>query len=160
MSNIQKSNFDADYKAVPAGTLGTYPAAATKTGTFTSAGVIVTGTGTKFLKEVRKGDIIYSGSGIRKVVAVHSDTRLDVNKAFAADITVAVAVKIVRPNPNFSSSIKNTGGTGAALVSTIENDSQDLPQGAAVKFGNSNSGGVFAYNSQTATLAVSNGEIF
>lgn len=81
--------------------LFTLPAAVVKTGTITSAGVIVTGDGTAFktLTQVRKGDYVYSEGRkqVRKVMHIHSDTRLDVESAFAGNVA-SESFKVIRPN--------------------------------------------------------------
>ena len=65
---------------------GPLPLQNSLTGTFTSAGVIVFGSGTTFTKDFVPGDWIYSATTneIRKVEGVQSDTIMRVSSAFTS----------------------------------------------------------------------------
>ena len=51
-------------------------------GTLTSFGTVVTGTGTAFTAELKAGDPVAAGDQTRSVIAVRSDTLLDVDQPF------------------------------------------------------------------------------
>ena len=58
------------------------------TGTSSSSGTAVTGSGTTFASEIKVGDIIYANSGeYREVTEVTNDTALVVDLAFTTDLS-------------------------------------------------------------------------
>ncbi len=81
---------------VPSGTIVCFPQAKTLTGTITSTGNDVIGTGTKFLTEVKYKNnpgLLYrflfniETGEIREILSVNSDTHLVLKNAFAADVS-------------------------------------------------------------------------
>jgi len=65
------------------------PPATAGTGTITSVGTAVTGSGTAFLAELGVGHVIVAADQIRRVVELVSDTELTLDAAFATDLTAA-----------------------------------------------------------------------
>lgn len=135
---------------------GIYPASTTQTGTISSSGVTVTGTGTAFLTELRKGDYIWVQNQVRKIVGILNDTKLTLNAAFSPDIA-GQALKTVRHVPNVKLSVSNTDSV-TAYLGTITNDAQVIEPGQTVNFESDNGMGPIAYNPNGGTLNISNGE--
>jgi len=105
--------------AIP--TKGTIPLAETQTGTITtdnagaSAGLIVLGSGTIFLTEVYPGDFIYDNdTAIRKVVAVFSDTMLELEEKFPASVS-ALALKVPKRSYYKAITARSSGTVDAEL---------------------------------------------
>jgi len=105
--------------AIPA--KGTIPLAETQTGTITtdnagaSAGLIVLGSGTIFLTEVYPGDFIYDNdNSIRKVVAVFSDTMLELEEKFPASVS-AIALKVPKRSYYKAITARSSGTVDAEL---------------------------------------------
>jgi hypothetical protein len=138
-------------------TAGVFPASSTKTGTITSTGTDVRGTGTLFLTEVRKGDYIWCQNQIRKVTVIYNNTRLTVNAAFAPDVA-AQALKTVRQVPNIKLSISNVDSV-TAYLGTLTADAQILEPGQSVNYTSDNGMGPIAYNPNGGTLNITNGEV-
>lgn len=134
--------------AIP--TKGTIPLAETLTGTITtdnagaSAGLIVLGSGTIFLTEVYPGDFIYDNdNSIRKVVAVFSDTMLELEEKFPASVS-AIALKVPKRSYYKAITARSSGTADAEL--------QESPfeVGASVVTG----GSPLAYDCTTANTQI------
>jgi len=93
----------------------TVPASSTKTGTVSTAGKNVTGTGTLFRSELKPGDWIVdlSQDEVRKVDEIRDNTFLVLDSAFTADL-VGAALVVVRSRVK-QVSIGNTGGTNGEI---------------------------------------------
>lgn len=78
-------------------TKDTVPQSDAKTGTFTTSGKVVTGSGTSFLTEVKIGDwlVNLAGDEVAEVIKVNSDTQLEIKFKFSSDVAAATAVRIV-----------------------------------------------------------------
>lgn len=141
-------------------TAGVIPAATQKTGTITSSGTVVTGSGTSFttLSQVRKGDYIWAQGQVRVVNAIFNATRLDINRAFVPDIGVGVDFYVIRHVPNINIAIANNGG-GIVDINTVDYDAQDLQEGDSLPFESMNGLGPIAYTPNGATVEISNGSI-
>lgn len=105
--------------AIP--TKGTIPLPETLTGTITtdnagtSAGLIVLGSGTIFLTEVYPGDFIYDNdAAIRKVVAVFSDTMLELEEKFPASVS-GIALKVPKRSYYKAITARSSGSADAEL---------------------------------------------
>lgn len=72
------------------------PPADPGTGTLTSAGTAVTGTGTSFTSELAAGDLITAADQVRRVVAVTSDTELTLEAPFQPDLAAATPFSLGR----------------------------------------------------------------
>lgn len=107
------------------------PAPQSLTGTITSDGKVVTGSGTDFLNELEEGDWIWdSGQAeVRQIQAISS--RLEVlylKEAFTADIAAPIALEGV-PDSNYEEiSLLNAGAGGATI------DGNPLAGGEDVSF--------------------------
>ena len=156
MSAIDKPILEASFQAVTVD--GVVPPASQKTGTIISSGTVVTGAGTSFKtrSELRVGDYVYAQDQVRKVTAIFSDTRFDIDRAFAPDIAAPVNFFTVRSLPNTSITIKNTGG-GTADISTILADGQPLIATESVHYESKNGVSPIAYVVNGATLNIYNG---
>jgi hypothetical protein len=78
---------------------GTIPTATTVTGTLSSSGTRVTGTGTKFLTEFREGDYLFNSTAatnpsVKEVVHILSDTVMVIASAFPADVSGISALRV------------------------------------------------------------------
>jgi len=67
----------------------------TETGTFTSSGTAVTGSGSAFTTDFSEGDILYSSSNSegRRIITIGSDTSITLESAFTADVAIAENVQ-------------------------------------------------------------------
>ena len=74
----------------------TIPLSVTKTGTIKSDELVVTGTGTLFLSEVKVGDWIFSPTlnEVQQVASILTDTNLALYKRFSTDISVALNLQV------------------------------------------------------------------
>lgn len=81
----------------PAPAQGTLPFATTKTGTVSSVGTVVTGTGALFTTELVQGDYLYNAATneVRKITGIQNNTTLIIELAFTSPLS-AVAVQISR----------------------------------------------------------------
>lgn len=118
----------------PAAATGTLPFAITKTGTVSSVGTVVTGTGTLFTTELVQSDYLYNAATneVRKITGIQSNTILRIDTAFTSPLS-AVAVQTSRAQ-FVSVAITATGaGTkdGVAMTSgqniSINNDAGISP---------------------------------
>lgn len=114
----------------PTPSAGPIPFAITKTGTVSSTGTVVTGTGTLFTTELVQGDYLYNAATneVRKISGIQSNTILRIESAFTSGLS-AVSVQVSR-SQFVSIAITATGaGTkdGAAISSgqllSFNNDS-------------------------------------
>jgi len=97
----------------------TVPATATKTGTITTKGKNVVGTGTKFNSEIKKGDWIadlVTNNELRIVTDVRDNLFLTIDSAFSADIGGAT-LTVVRSRAK-QISLANAGGATATIDGT------------------------------------------
>ena len=81
---------------------GGLPATRTLTGTFTSVGTAVTGSGTSFTTEFEVGDILFSSSNAeaRKIETITDNTNIVLSTAYSVDVSVAENVQINGLAPN------------------------------------------------------------
>lgn len=80
-------NLGSDYSEVTvAGHLGQF---SSLTGTASSSGTTVTGTGTAFSTELSVGDYIRSGTAVQRVASIASDTSLETTNAFSPALSSA-----------------------------------------------------------------------
>jgi hypothetical protein len=109
-------------------TAAVVPASTTKTGTITTDGVYVNGTGTLFRSELKPGDWIVdvSQTECRKVLTIGTDLNLSIDSAFTNPI-VAGALNVVRSRARMIS-VSNDGGADADVDGVVMKD------GAAVTF--------------------------
>jgi hypothetical protein len=76
---------------------GTIPLAHTNTGTISSTGVEVRGTGTAFETELRIDDYLYDNdNSVRRIIKIESDTKLVLNAAFPANVTGIAVLSCAR----------------------------------------------------------------
>jgi hypothetical protein len=78
---------------------GSIPTATAVTGTLSSSGTRVTGTGTKFLSEFREGDYLFNSTAatnpaVREVLHILSDTVMVISSAFPADVSGISALRV------------------------------------------------------------------
>jgi len=140
------------------GVKATIPAYAAQSGTVgvTSGSVTVIGTGTSFLSEYEVGDYIYIDDSheVRRVKAVFSDLRLDVERAFAtthaSDPSNRVRPKLTGLKEISVSSV----GTADAVLSTVKFDNQLFVAGLSQGWGSDVGIGVIAVDTTTALSAV------
>lgn len=95
----------------PAPAQGTLPFAITKTGTVSSVGTVVTGTGTLFTTELVQSDYLYNAATneIREITGIQNNTTLIIDSAFTSPLS-AVAVQTSRTQ--FVSVAITATGTG------------------------------------------------
>lgn len=62
--------------------VNTIPTVRTGTGTMSSTGKVVTGTGTAFLSEIKIGFKLFNGVELKTVTKVFSDTSIEIDSAF------------------------------------------------------------------------------
>lgn len=109
------------------------PAPTTLTGTVTSAGKTLTGSGTLFTTELSSGAWVWNAAQhqVRRVLTVNSDTELILDSSFSAELSAA-ALNVVTAEDAKAMHIKitNTGG----LATTINNVA--FASGASEEFGN------------------------
>jgi hypothetical protein len=133
---------------------GVVPNSNTKQGTISSNGKIITGTGTSFksVSQVRVGDYIYSAlrNQVRRVTAIFSDTRLDIDKPFSTDIS-AQPLEVIKKHRS-EKSFSNTGTTTAKL-SALDFDNQNFVAGQNVTL---NTSSPICYDPNGGKLAISN----
>ncbi len=102
----------------PITSLTTVPSPVAKTGTLTSSGTVVKGTGTDFKGEdVREGDFIWDAAQgeIRKIVSSsYSSQLLEIDTPFTADLA-AVALVIVKAGKILSVSFANSGAANGLI---------------------------------------------
>lgn len=107
----------------------TFPAPSTKTGTIdhdnTSKWIV--GTGTAFLTECMVGDYLYANDELRKITDIDSNTRMQVESAFGANLN-DVDVKIVKAGIYRHVGFKNIGGVDGEL------DGNAFPSDEAVNY--------------------------
>jgi len=77
---------------------GPLPFSTTKTGTVTTLGTVVTGTGTQFDKELVVGDYIYNttDNSVRRIVGIYDSGLLRIESPFTTQLAAA-ALLISRP---------------------------------------------------------------
>lgn len=94
---------------------GTLPLARALTGTFSSAGTVVIGTGTLFTTEIVEGDWLFSTTTneLRRVEGVSTDTTLRLEQAFSVDQTTQ-ATKTCRAL-YFTIILTVSGGTSVTI---------------------------------------------
>lgn len=111
----------------------TVPAAGTKTGLCITAGTAVTGTGTKFLSEMRAGSwlVDLAHNEIRKVVRVDSDTLAYIDKAFTTSLASAAPSVIIESDTNISTISVSILATAAAAGVV---DGKVFPKGGSITF--------------------------
>lgn len=63
------------------------------TGIIASAGIQITGEGTKFTKELRKNSLIIAAGETRTITNILSDTILEINEAFSSDLPAETTLK-------------------------------------------------------------------
>jgi len=98
-------------------TKDTVPSSTSITATSTDTqGIYVAGTGTSFLSEVQRGDyfVDLANDEVRKIVAVKSDTSLEIESPFTADSTIASPVIVENPK-NIYIEVENTGGSATTI---------------------------------------------
>lgn len=142
-------NFPDSYGNIRKGssfpTVGTIPQAVTKTGwTFKSTGKAVRGTGTEFTKLIQ-GSFLYSGSELRQIDYVVSDTLLFLKQGFSSDISAALPVKIVERQYFKMVTVDNTHATDSAML-------QEAPFAAGAR--SLTGGAPLSYNATYGTLAI------
>lgn len=96
------------------------PASSTKTGTIVSSDILVTGTNTLFLSEVKPGDWladIVTNNEVRRVQKVFDNTTLSIDSAFTAAL-VGAAVVVVRSRAK-QVSLGNAGGADGTLDGVV-----------------------------------------
>lgn len=98
--------------------LTTIPAPVALTGTITSDGIVVTGSGTDFLNEVKDGDWIWDSSQeeVRQVKSM--SIRLQVlylEEAFTADIAAPIALEVIPDSDLEEISLLNSGAIDATI---------------------------------------------
>lgn len=103
-------------------TVGCFPAGVAKTGTFTTDnssataknGKIVLGTGTQFTTELNVGDFLYNAGKIRRIEAIMSDTKLELEYAFPTSLSGQNVV--AAPGKHYKMiTVKSTGTADAVL---------------------------------------------
>ena len=105
-SNIPIDLIDFSTKYTTGEDAGNIPIAYQKTGTITVVhdGLVVTGSGTKFLSELSVGDLLYSANDTgeyRKITAISSDTSLTVEAAFSGT-TRSIGIWVAHATPSNS----------------------------------------------------------
>ncbi|MBE9199597.1 MULTISPECIES: hypothetical protein [unclassified Nodularia (in: cyanobacteria)] len=63
------------------------------TGVIASAGIQITGEGTKFIKELRKHSLIIAADETRTITKISSDTVLEINEPFSSDLPAETTLK-------------------------------------------------------------------
>ena len=111
----------------------TIPASANATGTISTDGAAVTGTGTLFKTEMPKGSWLTSigADEIRQVLTVESDTLVYLSDAFTADLAAGTPNVIHTSKLNISA-ISISVPAAAAAACTV--DGVTFPKGAALTF--------------------------
>lgn len=93
---------------------GTIPIARIMTGTISSTGVSVRGTGTLFESQVKIGDYLYDAdASVRKIKSIETDTLLTLEAAFPADV-VGITVRKCEPQTFKVIQAENTSTDTAA----------------------------------------------
>ena len=105
-NNIPIDLIDFSTKYTTGEDAGNIPIAYQKTGTITVVhdGLVVTGSGTKFLSELSVGDLLYSANDTgeyRKITAISSDTSLTVEAAFSGT-TRSIGIWVAHATPSNS----------------------------------------------------------
>lgn len=115
---------------------GTIPLSSPKAGTIVSTGVMVRGTGTSFLTDVQQEDYIHANDVVRKVRHVISDTLLELEGAFPADIASAHGLRVCRPQVYNAIYAKSTGDADATALQEAPFTQNDtlLNGGAPISF--------------------------
>ncbi len=80
----------------------------TGTGTITTVGTAVTGSGTSFTTQAKVGDTIIAAAQARRITAIGSNTSLTIESAFSSDLSVAT-------NFIFTTPVQTISSSGAAL---------------------------------------------
>lgn len=111
--------------------VGTIPIAETKQGTIISDGIYVRGTDTKFTADVQEEDFIFAQGVVRKVRYVITDTLLELEGGFPADISVGIALQICKPQVYNSILAKNTGNGPATVQGAPYSAGETYFQGGA-----------------------------
>lgn len=135
---------------------GSIPASVLKTGTVLSVDTILTGSGTQFTVQAPLGSYIYSQNQVRLVVAVASNTKLTLNKAFSPNLAASTPLYVIDGSVNNTQSIINIG-VKTALLGTSNYDAQSLIVGGRVKYSSPTIGPI-AYNPNGSILIITNGE--
>mmetsp|Transcript_29253 Transcript_29253/g.44241 ORF Transcript_29253/g.44241 Transcript_29253/m.44241 type:complete len:214 (-) Transcript_29253:2164-2805(-) len=76
------------------------------TGKVTSSGAVVTGIGTKFVREMGVGDAMIVGSEMRVVTMCLSDTSCGISSGFSSSLTSPVEFSIIRKPPQKADALK------------------------------------------------------
>lgn len=95
---------------------GTIPISSPKVGTIITQGIMVRGTDTQFRSDVQEEDFIHASDVVRKVRHVISDTLLELEQAFPADITVDVQLQVCKPQVYKSIYAKSSGNADATSL--------------------------------------------
>lgn len=103
-------------------TVGCFPLAETKSGTFTTDnattmaknGRMVLGSGTAFLTECFPGDFLYNAGHLRRIKYVYSDTLMELEFAFPASLTGQNVT--VPPRKKYKAITIKSIGTAAATL--------------------------------------------
>jgi hypothetical protein len=110
---------------------GTIPTASTVTGTLSSTGTRVTGTGTLFLSEFRQGDYLFNSTAatnpaVREVIHILSDTVMVISSAFPADVVGISALRVRAKyrgvgvvNAGLDTGKLNEGDLAAGVIASI-----------------------------------------
>lgn len=149
-----KSITDPDFLTTTSA--GCYPLGTAGTGTVSSTGIHIAGSSTTFLTSYNVGEYIYVKDQVRKIIAIQSETKMTVNRAFAIDL-VAEAFKVVLTLPVYNIGIFNVSG-GTATIGTINYDAQALAAGLGMNFNSNNSLSPICWIPNSATIMVNNGE--
>ena len=136
----------------------TIPASSAKTGTVavSSGSKVVTGTATAFESEFQKGDYIYieNSHQLRKVSAVYSDTRLDVEVAYGTTDSGRTPERVRITETGYKEVSLSSTGSADAVISTIDKDNKTFPQGLSINYVSDNNIGPIAIVTTTASSAV------
>ena len=118
-SNFPQGDGTIDTDTFPAA--GSVPVARTFTGTISSNGTKVVGSGTAFITEgIKVGDYIYvaAQNAVRRIKAIIHDTMLDLDQGFPSNIS-GVAVLVCESQIYKRILWENTGTAAASIQETI-----------------------------------------
>ncbi|MEM8961667.1 MAG: hypothetical protein AAGD38_09325, partial [Acidobacteriota bacterium] len=103
---------DDDFsRDLSAGTTLSTPATQTGSGTVESTGVTLTGRGTSFTTELFVGDLVRANGQTRRVVAIVSDTELELDAAFVPNLAVTTGFDVP--------ALQAGGGTVESAITTL-----------------------------------------
>lgn len=94
------------------------PASTTWTGTVSTNGTTVTGSGTAFLTEIQRGAWLWNKAQheVRRVVDIVSDTEMIIDRAFSAELSGANFEGVSKDDAKVVyMEIENTGGTATTI---------------------------------------------